>query len=71
MPTMMLDSGGVRKTYITDKFKREQEATFIHEPNLYRVIFRSNKPGAKPFQNWVFNEVLPQIRKTGTYYQHP
>ena len=39
----------------------------INESGLYRLIFRSNKPEARAFQNWVFNEVLPQIRKTGSY----
>lgn len=41
--------------------------TFINESNLYRVIFRSDKAEAKQFQDWVFNEVLPSIRKTGSY----
>ncbi|MGX2974974.1 BRO-N domain-containing protein [Ursidibacter arcticus] len=45
----------------------EQEIIFINEPNLYRIIFRSNKSQAIEFQNWVFEEVLPQIRKTGQY----
>lgn len=40
---------------------------FIDEANLYRVIFRSNKKEAIDFQNWVFEEVLPSIRKTGSY----
>ncbi|WP_111885249.1 Bro-N domain-containing protein [Acinetobacter sp. CFCC 11171] len=44
-----------------------QELVFINEENLYRVIFRSNKPEALNFQNWVFAEVLPSIRKTGSY----
>lgn len=44
-----------------------QKIKFINEPNLYRIIFRSNKPEAKQFQDWVFNEVLPTIRKTGKY----
>lgn len=44
-----------------------QLLTFIDEPNLYRIIFRSNKPEALNFQNWVFSEVLPTIRKTGSY----
>lgn len=43
--------------------------TFVNEPNLYRVIFRSDKPQAKAFQDWVFEEVLPSIRKTGGYGQ--
>lgn len=46
-----------------------QVITFIDEPNLYRVIFRSNKLEALNFQDWVFNEVLPVIRKTGNYSQ--
>ncbi|MCL6184292.1 BRO family protein [Acinetobacter baumannii] len=44
-----------------------QKIKFVNEPNLYRIIFRSNKPEAKQFQDWVFNEVLPTIRKTGKY----
>lgn len=63
----VLDQDGVRKAYITDSLGRQQDAAFINEPNLYRVIFRSNKPEAKQFQDWVFNEVLPAIRKTGRY----
>jgi len=61
-----LDSKGVTKSYtLTDGGK--QELLFINEPNLYRVIFRSNKQEAKNFQDWVFNDVLPSIRKHGTY----
>ena len=44
-----------------------QNLTFINEPNLYRIIFKSRKAEARAFQDWVFNEVLPQIRKTGQY----
>ncbi|HGJ5878179.1 MAG TPA: Bro-N domain-containing protein, partial [Arsenophonus nasoniae] len=44
-----------------------QLLVYVNEPNLYRVIFRSNKLEAKQFQDWVFNEVLPSIRKTGRY----
>ncbi|WP_074012051.1 Bro-N domain-containing protein [Candidatus Sodalis sp. SoCistrobi] len=66
----VLDDSGVRKTDVIDIMGREQEATFVNEPNLYRVIFRSNKPEAKQFQDWVFNDVLPSIRKTGKY-EHP
>ncbi|MDC4982300.1 BRO-N domain-containing protein [Acinetobacter baumannii] len=44
-----------------------QKIKFVNEPNLYRITFRSNKPEAKQFQDWVFNEVLPTIRKTGKY----
>lgn len=41
--------------------------TIISEPGLYKLIFRSNKPAAKAFMNWVTKEVLPSIRKTGGY----
>ena len=44
-----------------------QKLTFISEENLYRIVFRSTKPEALNFQNWVFAEVLPTIRKTGSY----
>lgn len=40
---------------------------FVNEPNLYRLVFRSNKPEAQNFANWVYSEVLPTIRKTGSY----
>lgn len=39
----------------------------VSEAGLYRIIFRSSKPSAVRFQDWVFTEVLPQIRKTGGY----
>lgn len=40
---------------------------FIDEPNLYRCIFQSRKKEASEFQDWVFEEVLPSIRKQGGY----
>ena len=40
---------------------------FINEPNLYRCIFQSRKPAARKFQDWVFDEVLPALRKEGGY----
>lgn len=61
-----LDPAGVHKMYISYESGKKQ-VTFINEPNLYRVIFRSNKAEAVKFQNWVFDEVLPTIRKTGQY----
>lgn len=40
---------------------------FINESGLYTLIARSNKPEARRFQRWVTAEVLPSIRKTGSY----
>ncbi|WP_304672061.1 BRO-N domain-containing protein [Neisseria polysaccharea] len=62
---------GVHKMYSVDTKGRKNEITYINEPNLYRVIFRSNKPEAVKFQDWIFEEVIPQIRKTGGYQITP
>jgi len=44
-----------------------RQMTIISEAGLYNAILGSNKPEAKNFQRWVTHEVLPSIRKTGTY----
>ena len=44
-----------------------KNSIFINEPGLYMLIGRSNKPEAQAFMDWVYSEVLPQIRKTGSY----
>lgn len=54
-------------TSLIDSTGRRQESYVINEPGLYRLIFRSDKPEAKAFQDWVFQEVLPSIRKHGHY----
>ena len=69
--SQMLDPQGVRLAYILAKDEKQRRTAFINEPNLYRIIFRSEKAIAKNFQNWVFEEVLPQIRKTGKYQLQP
>jgi len=61
-----LDPKGV-EDYHTPTNGGIQKLKFINEPNLYRIIFRSNKPEALSFQNWVFAEVLPTIRQAGSY----
>ena len=45
----------------------EQMLTVINEAALYKLAFRSNKPQADAFVNWVAGEVLPAIRQTGQY----
>ena len=49
----------------------EQSLLIINEKGLYRAIFNSRKPEALAFQDWVFGEVLPAIRKRGFYGQAP
>lgn len=46
---------------------QEQEIIIISEPAVYKLAFRSNKPEAEAFTEWVASEVLPSIRKTGQY----
>ena len=45
----------------------EQELLTINEPGLYELVFGSRKPEAKRFKRWLKHEVLPAIRKTGSY----
>ena len=52
---------------ITDNLGRQQNATFITEPQLYFVLMRSDKPKARSFRQWVVSIVLPEIRKNGAY----
>lgn len=59
---------GVAKRYpIVDALGRTQEARIIAEPDLYRLICGSHLPAAQRFEAWVFEEVLPTIRQTGSY----
>jgi len=46
---------------------RVHEINVVNESGLYNLIFRSRKPEAMRFRKWVTSEVLPQIRKTGSY----
>jgi prophage antirepressor-like protein len=44
-----------------------QRMTIISKPGLYKLLMRSDKPVAKPFQDWLAREVLPAIDETGGY----
>lgn len=48
-----------------------QGMLYVTEGNLYRAIFQSRKPEADRFTDWVTEEVLPSIRKTGRYENRP
>ncbi|SCN11887.1 phage antirepressor KilAC domain-containing protein [Bacillus wiedmannii] len=52
---------------VADSLGRMQEKKYINEPNLYRLIVKSKLPQAEQFEKWVFEEVLPSIRKHGAY----
>ncbi len=78
------DPLGIRTTDCKNRLKREgvdtialptnsgvQGMLFVNEGNLYRAIFQSKKPEAERFTDWVTEEVLPSIRKTGGYTAKP
>ena len=44
-----------------------QSMSYINEGDLYRLIMKSKLPSAEKFESWVMDEVLPAIRKTGSY----
>ena len=62
-----LKQDGVGTAEVIDSMGRKQNATFVNESNLYRVIFQSRKESAERFTDWVTSEVLPSIRKNGGY----
>lgn len=58
----------VRLTHpISDRMGRIQQATFVTEAGLYDVVIRSDSEKANPFRRWVTREILPSLRKHGTY----
>ena len=63
-----LNAKGLSTTEVLTK-GGNQSMIFIDEPNLYRCIFQSRKKEAQQFQDWVAEEVLPAIRKSGGYIQ--
>lgn len=61
---------GVTKRYIPTSGGKQQ-ANFLPEGDLYRLITHSKLPSAEKFERWVFDEVLPAIRKSGMYGADP
>lgn len=62
-----LNKDGVISNEVIDSMGRTQQANFISESNLYKLVFQSRKPEAERFADWVTSEVLPAIRKHGAY----
>lgn len=63
-----LNQDGVISNEVIDNIGRKQSANFINESNMYKLIFQSRKESAERFTDWVTGEVLPSIRKTGSYH---
>lgn len=59
--------GVVKHHPIADSLGRMQETRVLSEPDMLRLIVNSTLPAAERFERWVFEDVLPSIRKTGSY----
>lgn len=56
--------------YVLHRAGQKRQVNLISESGLYSIIFKSKKPSAKRFQRWITQEVIPSIRKTGSYNQN-
>lgn len=57
---------GVVKRHLLTK-GGQQGMNFIPEGDIYRLVVRSDLSGADKFESWIFDDVMPTIRETGTY----
>lgn len=63
-----LDEHDIGQAEVVDSAgRRNPNARIVNESGLYELVIRSDKPAARPFRRWVTSEVLPAIRKTGSY----
>ena len=62
-----ITAGVISQHPIPDALGRIQNTYFVNEDGLYDVILDSRKPSAKKFRKWITSEVLPALRKTGSY----
>ncbi len=75
-----VNPGKAVRAHVRDKHKKtfeelqggsilnpQPQTVFIQEPGVYQLVFSSKLPSATEFQDWDFEEVIPSIRKTGTY----
>lgn len=61
------ESQQVAAALISNEGRPQDVLTVVSESGLYSLVLRSRKPEAKKFKKWITREVLPQIRKTGSY----
>ncbi|QZY52893.1 phage antirepressor [Leucobacter tenebrionis] len=62
---------GVRQTHTLPTPGGAQKMILVSEAGMYEVVIRSDKPEAAAFRRWITSEVLPQIRRTGSYNAQP
>jgi prophage antirepressor-like protein len=61
-----IDQAALSQAYISSG-GQQRKVTVASEAGMYEVVFRSDKPEAVAFRRWITGEVLPQIRRTGSY----
>lgn len=62
-----LDEDDLHLMEVIDNMGRTQKAYFVSEAGMYDAILKSESKKARPFSRWITHEVLPSIRKTGSY----
>lgn len=71
MIAQRIDADGLSQAEVIDTMGRRQTATIVNEAGMYEVVIRSDKPEAVKFRRWLTGEVLPVLRKTGTFTAAP
>lgn len=62
-----LDSDDVSSIRLTDGTPGNPNRAIVNEPGLYEIVIRSDRPQAKAFRRWITHDVIPSIRRTGSY----
>lgn len=62
-----VDADDVAKRDTTDSIGRIQQLTYVNESGMYALVLGSKMSEAKRFKHWITSEVLPAIRRTGSY----
>lgn len=62
-----IDSDDLSQIEVIDGLGRKQKTYVVNQAGVYSLVLRSEKPEAKRFKRWITHEVLPSIRKTGSY----
>lgn len=62
-----LDEDEVNQIDLIDSLGRNQATNVVSESGLYALVLRSDKPAARTFRKWITSEILPQLRRTGSY----
>ncbi|MFD7247829.1 phage antirepressor [Streptomyces massasporeus] len=66
-----LDQGNVRQADVPNSAGYMRQTVIVSEAGMYEVVLRSDKPEAVAFRRWITSDVLPQIRRTGSYNAAP